>query len=130
MPKLILMLLLALVSTGAMAEWVKVVSGKSDTVYADPATIRKVGNGKVSMWHMLDYNTAQQYGELNSVMSVKRQTEFDCNKPQYRFLYSRYYAKNMGAGDEIGRESKSRKWLALPLIASAEKLRNIACGKK
>ena len=123
------LLVLTFVSSHATAGWEKVVSGKSDTVYADPSSIRKESDNKVKMWHMLDYNSPQQFGKLNSVMSMKRQTEFDCKKPQYRFLYLLYYSKNMGEGDVIGTESKSKKWLSLPLITSAERLRKIACEK-
>jgi len=129
MLKVILILLLTVLGNSALAEWVKVVSGKSDTVYADPSSIRKK-DGNVKMWHLLDYNSAQQIDGLSSVMSMKRRAEFDCKKPQYRFLYSIYYSKNMGAGDGVARVSNSNKWEPLPLITSAEELRKIACGMK
>ena len=128
--KIVAFLLLAAASSNAMAEWVKVVSGKSDTVYADPSSIRKMKDGKARMWHMLDYNSTQQFGGSAPYRSMKRRTEFDCKKPQYRFLYTLYFSKSMGTGDVIGRESKSSKWESLPLITSAENLRKIACGKK
>ena len=127
--KLISLLLLASFSVSAMAEWNKVVSGKSDTVYADPASIRKK-DGKATMWHLLDYNSAQNLGGIGPYLSMKRRTEFDCSKSQYRFLYTLYFSKNMATGDVIGKESKSDKWIPLPLITSAINLRKIACGKK
>jgi hypothetical protein len=116
-----------MLSSNAMAEWVKIVSGKSDTVYADPSSIQKKGD-KVKMWHMLDYKSAQPSG-VSPYMSLKRRTEFDCSKPQYRFLYTLYFSNNMGVGDSIGKDSTASKWMALPLISSAEKLRNLACGR-
>jgi hypothetical protein len=128
--KIVTILLLAVANCGARAEWVKVVSGKSDTVYADLSSIRKMKDSKVRMWHLLDYNSTQQFSESVPYRSMKRRTEFDCKKPQYRFLYTLYFSKNMAAGDVIGRESKSSKWESLPLITSAESLRKIACGKK
>ena len=44
MKKLLLTLMLAVVSTSAMAEWVEVGTTDSHLVYADPASIRKVGD--------------------------------------------------------------------------------------
>ena len=124
-----LLFLLTDLSTCAMAEWYKVVSGKSDTVYADSSSIVKGLDGKVKMWQLLDYNSAQISGE-KTFMSLKRRTEFDCNKPQYRFLYTTYFSKNMGEGDLIAKDTTSTKWMPLPLITSAENLNKIACGKK
>jgi len=49
MPKAILIILLTVVSSSAMAEWVKVSEDKLVTAYADPTTIRKLGD-KVKMW--------------------------------------------------------------------------------
>jgi hypothetical protein len=44
MKKAILTLLLAAMSTGALAEWVKVAETKIDFLYFDPTTIRNNGN--------------------------------------------------------------------------------------
>jgi hypothetical protein len=128
MLNLTLLFLLTLCSTSAIAEWSKVVSGKSDTVYADASSIIKGLDGKVKMWQLLDYNSAQTSGD-KTFMSLKRQTEFDCNKPQYRFLYTTYFSKNMAEGDLIAKDTTSTKWMPLPLITSAENLHKIACGK-
>ena len=49
MKKLLLTLMLAVVSSSAMAKWVKVSEDKLVTAYADPTTIRKNGD-KVKMW--------------------------------------------------------------------------------
>ena len=54
MHKAILMMLLAVVSSSAMAEWTVVNENKEFIQYADLATIRKLGN-KVKMWGLNDY---------------------------------------------------------------------------
>jgi len=123
-----LLCLLTIFSTSAMAEWSKVVSGKSDTVYADPASIIKGSDGKVKMWQLLDYNSPQTNGD-KTFLSLKRRTEFDCNKPQYRFLDTTYFSKNMAEGELIAKDATSTQWMPLPLITSAENLKKIACGK-
>ena len=57
--KVVLMLLLAVVSSSAMAEWVVVVTTMQYTYHADPDTIRKKGN-IVKMWVMNDFNLVQE----------------------------------------------------------------------
>ena len=56
MRKFILVLLLAIVSSSAMADWVLVGSNEPANlmIYADPDTIHRTGN-IVSMWNILDF---------------------------------------------------------------------------
>ncbi|MCH6585257.1 MAG: hypothetical protein IH810_05440, partial [Proteobacteria bacterium] len=60
MHKVILMILLAVVSSSAMAEWVEVAESEAGTfiAYAESATIQKTDN-IVNMWVLIDYNTTQ-----------------------------------------------------------------------
>jgi len=76
MHKAILIMLLAVVSSSAMAEWVKVSEDKLVTAYADPTTIRKLGD-KVKMWALWDYSTAQE-DDSKPHMSTRVQKEFNC----------------------------------------------------
>jgi len=80
MHKAILIMLLAVVSSSAMAEWVSLgESGdKTLTNYADPATIRKSGN-RVKMWSLYDFKTVQV-----RFRSVRLQIEYDCKEEEYR----------------------------------------------
>ena len=55
MKRLLITLLLAVLSTSAMAEWVQVNEGDTFSAYVDPTTIRKAVN-KVKMWTMQDYD--------------------------------------------------------------------------
>lgn len=86
MPKAILILLLAVVSNGAAAEWVNVSTDDSgSTIYADPSTIRKVGN-RVKMWVLFDYRKAT-LDAGDKIMSKRKHEEYDCKKKQIRLLY-------------------------------------------
>ena len=101
MKKLLIILMLALASASAMAEWTD-VAGNDEvgaTVYADLATIRKAGN-KVKMWTMYDYKTAQEIS-LYKYLSYKSQWEFDCKEEQQRNLYISYFSGNMGNGNPV-----------------------------
>ena len=82
--RVILMLLLIVVSSSAMAEWDKVATDvNGDTYYADFDTIRKSGN-MVKMWVMEDLRFAEEL----DVLSARHKEEFDCNKKQYRRLFT------------------------------------------
>src|SRR5471030_1082964 len=54
MRKTILMMLLAVVSGSAAAEWEEVANNENATTYADFVTIRKEGN-LAKMWDVIDY---------------------------------------------------------------------------
>lgn len=101
MHKATLMMLLAVMSSSAVAEWVPVVGNETvgATAYADPATIRKTGN-KVKMWDLLDYKTAQGDAGMQ-YMSMKAQTEYDCKEEQSRPLYLSFHSENMGKGKVV-----------------------------
>jgi len=67
MYKVILMMLLAVVSSSAMAEWVEVDTSDDSTYYANPNTIRKSGNkvkeSNVPTWSEEERNPAWLYEE-------------------------------------------------------------------
>jgi len=99
MHKAILILLLAVVSSSAMAEWVKVSEDKLVTAYADPTTIRKLGD-KVKMWALWDYSTAQE-GDSKPYMSVRIQNEYNCKEETVRQIYATTFSGNMAEGNTI-----------------------------
>ena len=101
MKKLLLALLLAIVSSSAVAEWVYIVENKTTgaSYYINSDIIRKSSN-KVKVWELVDLNKA-----VNSIdkkyISAKLHTEYDCKEEQTRILYSVLYTGNMGKGEII-----------------------------
>ncbi len=96
---LLLTLMLAIVSSSAMAEWVEVGSNKTVTIYAHPTTIRKTTVNKVKMWSLYDYNTAQEPAGSRPYMSMKFQDEYNCKEEQSRIFYSITPLKIWAAAD-------------------------------
>ena len=92
--RVFVLVLLAMLSSGAAAEWVAFgESGSGDTyfdIYVDPATIRRSGN-MVKMWNMHDYKTARVIGG-KAHLSVKMQTEYDCEVERVQILYLIHYS--------------------------------------
>ena len=85
MRKIILILLLAVVSSNAMAEWVAVNHNKYATGYADPATIVKDGN-IAKMWSMVVRKRITYFIGGYAFKSIKSQEEFDCKANKLRTL--------------------------------------------
>jgi len=130
MNKLILAMLLAVVSSSAVAEWVGAGSSSDETVtaYADPATIRKAGN-MVTMWVLFDYKTAQA-GDGKEYLSAKMQSEYDCKEEQWRMPHASFHSGNMGEGVIVENASYPGKWSPVPPGSTTETLWKIACGKR
>ncbi len=130
MHKTILMLLLAVVSSSAMAEWV-VISDSDDlgiTVYADPSSIRKSGN-KVKMWILFDFSSVHEASGTKSLSSMV-QDEFDCKEEQLKTLHFTWYSKNMGRGDVVYTGKKyAKNWTPVYPDSSGKTLWKFACGK-
>ena len=101
MKKLLLTLMLAIVSSSAMAEWVEI--GTSDNyetiIYADPTTIRKSGN-KVNMWVLHDFNSVEENTGVK-FLSQKTQVGYDCMEEQEKIFYYSWHSENMGRGDVV-----------------------------
>ena len=130
MKKLLIILMLALASASAMAEWTPVAWNDEIglTVYADFATIRKAGN-KVKMWAMYDYKTAQEIG-LYKYLSTKDLWEFHCQEEEFRVLYAIYFSGNMGNGDSVARGGEPTKFIPILPGTCVEFYWKIACKQK
>ena len=127
MRKVILMLL-AVVSNSAMAEWKDVGSNESATIYVDPTTVQRVGN-MATMWHMTDFKTAQKdMGE--KYMSAKDQNEYDCKEMKSRRRASSQHSGNMGKGKVVYSDSFTTKWKPVPPDSGIEILWKFACVKR
>lgn len=138
MTKVILMLILVGVSTNAMAEWVLLEvhadsannkSDKSFVIYADPASIHKMGE-KVKLWVLYDYRKPVTMFN-KTFRSIKMQWEIDCKGEQYSIPYVLYTSLDMGKGEIVFDADTSGK-KATPVVPDSfgESVFEYACGKK
>ena len=130
MRKAILMLLLAIMSSDAMAEWARVGTASNETVtfYADPATIRKTGS-RVKMWSLSDYKTVRQSRGMQ-FMSMMEQNEYDCKEEKSRTLYISVHSENMGRGNIVHNDDETSDWSPVLPSSIIESLWKFACGKR
>ncbi|MBE0627503.1 MAG: hypothetical protein IH606_22110 [Burkholderiales bacterium] len=115
MRKIILMLLLAFVSSGAAAEWVPISRDGRITFYIDPATTIRAGE-RVRMWNLFNFETAQAVpgNENAGFLSSMTQQEFDCRDMRYRILYVHFHAEKMGLGKLVHSQSGNAAWEPVP----------------
>ena len=129
MRKAILIMLLAGVSSGAAAAWERVGDNIDFIGYADPATIRKVGN-MVQMWVLRDYKTAQVF-EGGPYMSTREQFEYDCKQERLQLLTVFAHSENLAKGKIVHSESFDyEEWQPVPRGTINQSLWKFACGKR
>lgn len=120
---------LAVSSSSAMAEWVKVTSSSFGTsgditAYADPVIVPKYSD-KVKMWEMHDFKRS-----ASSNTSSKKRVEYDCKKGQARQLQATYYSDGMGKGAVIMSVSAPGPWEPVLPDTLSKKMWKFACKNR
>ena len=140
--QIILLILLVIFTSSAVAEWRKVSITPFDSIdyYADSATIRR-SNDNATMWHVLNLRIEQSVGG-KSYASVKVQSEYNCNSKRARLLSHSYHSGKMGSGDIIYSADTTSNgsivysddgipdaWFSIREDSNDEALWKFACGK-
>jgi len=105
MKKLLLTLMLAVVSTSAMAEWIRIgeVASHDDhkkvlyEIYYDSDTSRQKED-KVKVWLLYDYSEMQHRKNFKPFISTKQHNEYDCKNDLRRINFQVHFTKKMGRG--------------------------------
>jgi hypothetical protein len=146
MRKIFLMLLLSMMSSNAMAEWVRITSIHSQEspeiqiAYADPAIIHKNGN-LVTMWILVDHQSGlskKMENRLDKIFprtkdgitkSWKVEDEFDCMNEKLRMLSYTAYSEHMGNGEIIPNNMVTSRWEPVIPESIGQALWKYACSK-
>jgi len=131
--RLLLIILLVLSHEPAYAEWVVIekdyLSSKLQTVYADPATIRREGN-LVKLWQLIDFNWIQ--GDVGAgphrFFSTKTHKQFDCAAKCLRLLAFTEYYSHMATGRAAAGYVDQDNWLPVELESMNRALWDIVCN--
>ncbi|OIQ89743.1 hypothetical protein GALL_283590 [mine drainage metagenome] len=130
MGKAVLMLLLALASGHAAADWRLVDISNDGTIaaYADPATISKSGYN-VKIMTMFNYKRARVV-DGKPYLSYQSLDEYDCSTGAMRSVSSTSYAKSMGEGEVVARDSTAdASFQPFPNDSLASYMWEFACAK-
>ena len=128
--KPLIAVLLAVFSTGAMAEWTYLTSREDNAfdVYIDKTTIRKRGN-VAKMWELKDYKAPQKEPD-GSYLSDRLLQEYDCVEVKVRHLAITLFSDNMGKGQvTFNHQYDDSKWVDIPPGTVNMALWKAACKK-
>lgn len=120
-------LMLAIASSGVLAEWEPIGKNDSATLYMDRSTIRKAGP-MVKMWHLIDHKTLQQPAGVKAFRSAKEQQEYDCNAETFRTFYFSNHTEKMGTGNVAHHDNQVQNWTPVAPGSGIEILFKVACG--
>jgi hypothetical protein len=104
--KATLVLVLAALSSGACAQWVRVSQGESGVaIYVEPSTIRKNGDLR-RYWELHDLAKADKIGNL----SYRAVIEADCKEERRRGLQEDKFRGPMASGEISGSIGSPGEW--------------------
>lgn len=134
MNKIILLLLMAMVSMYATADWVLIFRYSDADVYVDPASVSRVKD-KPSMWNVTD---SKKDGDFLGARyrSIRTLMEYDCARMTSLHVKSMYYKGQMGQGELSGTVPPAGGYFlgfsALPVLRDTpdEIAWKIACGRQ
>jgi len=126
--KALSILLLAIVNSSALADWVAVARSKTDTLYVDPSTLHGPDN-RTRMWVLNDFNASQRLDDRAPFKSEKAEYEYDCKDRQSRLLYFTSHTGHMAQGKVVDYNISAGAWARIQPGSELEVLWKIACGK-
>ncbi len=95
---LTLLLFAGIAVTANAADWSRVESPLGGVaLYVDKVTAEKSGPGQVLLWHVADYEQAQDR-EGKAFRSIKFRNEYDCEKSMVRDMLRSWHKEPMGEG--------------------------------
>lgn len=122
-------LMLLLASHTAQAEWQKVLTFESGTIYVDDASIKKAGYVR-SFWSLLDYKTPQKAQRGAYYVSTRTHMEMDCRKEMVHMLQFSMHSGPMLTGEVIDTQGVMREWQSIPPDTPLVNLFNFVCKPK
>lgn len=89
----------ALTPAAVSAQWVKIDSAESVSIYADPSSIKRVGSF-ARMWELVDYLQPEDFaGQAFRSSRVLR--EFDCDTSEMRTIAFTIFTEPMARGNVV-----------------------------
>lgn len=122
------LMLMSVVSSSAMAEWVKVQGNENVTAYADPSTVRnRLGIAKVTS--LFDFRQKNVRSDESEFFSTIRETEFNCKGNLQRMAGFSIYTGSMGRGKLLASGSEPQDWKPVSKFSIAIAMKNFACNR-
>lgn len=126
MRKFVLVSTLAVISTGAMAEWVLAAKSDSTMFYVNPVSIKSAGDMRRA-WILYNNNSPQ-----NKAMSARTLMEFKCDEERYRPLALTSFSEKFAAGNVVhdAKPSELTEWQYIAPGEVMEQIATFICKRK
>lgn len=121
------MILTALFSGTASAEWVRVGGTHKYGGYVDMATIGQTDQ-TVTLWTLRDFTVTRQVAR-GPYRSTKTKKQYDCRNHRSRLLFAKYYAGQMGQGRLVYQGKGTKQWAKIAPGSDGEAEWKVACQK-
>lgn len=121
------LVILAVASTGARAEWVRIQSNDKLTAYADSSAIRKKLY-IVKVLSLFDFKSEGTLADGSPYLSIIRETEFNCRENLQRMVSFSIQSGKMGKGKVLESGSDPQDWKPVSKESIAAAMREFACG--
>ena len=120
------LLILALFSSSASAQWQNLGGNDEETAYADTSGIQHRDRHRVKMWALFDLKSPRSFGDL-SYASMKIQREYNCDSKESRIVAMSAHSGNMGTGETVYSNNTHYKWSGVKPDSAEQALWNLAC---
>ena len=117
-----------LASSAAQAEWQRVTTTDSGTIYIDDASIKRTGPIR-SFWSLLDYRTPQKAQRGAYYISTRTHMEMDCRKEMVHMLQFSMHSGPMLTGEILDTQGVMREWQSIPPDTPLVSVYRFVCGK-
>ena len=124
----LLAMLALLAPFAAQAEWQRVTTTDSGTIYIDDGSIKR--NGAIrSFWSLLDYRSPQKTQRGAFYVSTRTHMEMDCRKEMVHILQFSMHTGPMLTGEIIDTQGVMREWQSIPPDTPLVSVYRFVCGK-
>lgn len=124
MKKTVLVLVLAVVSSGVCAMWVALTETSEAINYLDPATIRRDGNLR-RVWQLSDLKERDKDG----AMSLRNLWEYDCKEDRFRLLSGSVHSEPNAGGKVLSSQSQRGDWNYIPPGSASSATLKYVCAR-
>lgn len=120
------MILFGAVAAAEKIEWQPVTRTQEFILYA--STDSKIrGAARVLIWEMKNYYAPQTASTGKQYLSVKIQSEYDCEAKKTRFLSLIFYSGHLGNGKVVSVFDNPLQWSSIAPGTVSDQLRSYAC---
>jgi len=126
--KALVAIAIVLTPFATQAEWQKVTTTDSGTIYIDDASIKRTGPIR-SFWSLLDYRTPQKAQRGAYYISTRTHMEMDCRKEMVHMLQFSMHSGPMLTGEILDTQGVMREGQRIPPDTPLVRVSRCVCCK-